>query len=122
MEAAVESCFGTLNQKACTELAELMLRAEDAYFENVPHKDSGEFDFEPLQAVNPKELLYLEGKPEEALIKYMKELQKIQKDFESLKSVAEDKSKLHMTIASVRNVISDIKSVLYTRSEHYDGN
>ena len=110
MEAAVDDTFKPINQKVCTDIAELMLRSEDAYFENMPLGRYGEFDFESLFAVNSEDATrYLADKSEEQLLSYMREIESISIDMENLLPYMNETVKANNSIIAMGNVKKDIE-------------
>jgi hypothetical protein len=106
--AAAEDVFGAADAQTAETLAGLMLLAEDAYFGWVAAPKDGEFDLEPLMAVDPGPPIYLRDKPREGLFVYADTLRDIEGRLRGLSSGVRKKDALERCLISIANTIADI--------------
>jgi hypothetical protein len=106
---AVRESFGPAAAAVCDELSDIFILAEKAYFDNIEHPLQGEFDFEPLFAVEPGEPIYLINKNREGLIRYRAELISIAGRLAAVENETAQKEKIRRSVAAIRNVCADVE-------------
>jgi len=105
---AAADVFETANDKTASEIAGLMLLAEDTYFDWVAAPKNGEFDLEPLTAVDPGEPIYLLNKPAKSLKVYADTLRDIESSLYKLSSSVSKNEVMERCLISIQNTIKDI--------------
>jgi hypothetical protein len=85
-----------------------MLLAEDAYFGWVAAPKDGEFDLEPLMAVDPGPPIYVRDKPREGLRVYADTLRGIERRLRGLSPSLRKQDALERCLASIANTLADI--------------
>lgn len=109
LRVVVEEAFGIRNSAANKSIAELSLRAEDAYFKHLSPKLCGTISMEPLVSNQGGKPIYLsERLSKDQMAQYRTALSDIKKGFKRLSNEYADNAKLKKVIECIDNTIHDI--------------
>lgn len=109
LRLAVMDMFEVGRDAIADALAQLLLRAEDAYFRHLPSDICGTISLEPLVSDRPGPPIYLtERLTASQRAAYRADLQKLAPEFEKLVPEVGRPDKVRSILACVRNVLADL--------------
>lgn len=109
LASSLEELYRTSRRTALDALAEIFLRAEDAYFRHVPAIRSGTISIEPLVEDHPGPRIYItKGLTAEQRALYRDELKTIRADLLKLGPDVPEKNRVQKISRCLENVIADL--------------
>lgn len=111
LHAAVKEMFEADRDDVCISLAQLLLRAEEAYFRHLPPDISGTISLEPLVSNRPGPPIYLKERLTAAQRQeYGKAIESLLPEFEKQASEVRQPGKVRKIQACLRNVLADLNA------------
>ena len=109
LAASIEELYGTTNQSTVQSLAELFVRAENAYLQYLPTMRSGTLAMEPLESDQPGPPVYITRhlNPEQRAL-YHAALESLAADFRKIASAVPDKSRIPTILRCLANAQKDV--------------
>lgn len=109
LRSTFEDLFETTNEAVLGSLAELVVRAEDAYFQFLPAGIAGTISLEPLVSDKPGPPIYLTKRLEaDQIRRYGQEVENVRDGFAKLSTNAPRKEKFEKVIRCLDNVLADV--------------
>jgi hypothetical protein len=113
LAASIEELYHTSRRTTTDALAEIFIRAEDAYLRYLPSLRSGTISIEPLVEDHPGPPVYLTKQlTAEQKIQYRNDLKSISVDLKKLSQDIPDKSRVQKISQCLTNAISDVETAL----------